>query len=68
MKKYIFLLIIVPFLMLSCQEQPIEKYSIEQFMNNVSVSGSSFSPDEGKIFYSSNESGIYNVYEIGWNY
>ncbi|MEE4197129.1 MAG: alpha/beta fold hydrolase [Bacteroidales bacterium] len=65
MKKYIFLLIIVPFLMLSCQEQPIEKYSIEQFMNNVSVSGSSFSPDEGKIFYSSNESGIYNVYEIG---
>ena len=65
MKKYILLLSLVPFLLFSCQEQPIEKYSIEQFMSNVSVSGSSFSPDENKIFYSSNESGIYNVYEIG---
>ena len=65
MKKYILLFAVVPFLLFSCQEQPIEKYSIEQFMSNVSVSGSSFSPDENKIFYSSNESGIYNVYEIG---
>ncbi|MGC9374817.1 MAG: S9 family peptidase [Bacteroidales bacterium] len=65
MKKYILLFAVVPFLLFSCQEQQIEQYSIEQFMNNVSVSGSSFSPDESKIFYSSNESGIYNVYEIG---
>ncbi len=65
MKKNLLFLIIVPFILLSCQEQQIEQYSIEQFMNNVNVSGSSFSPDESKIFYSSNESGIYNVYEIG---
>ncbi|MFP4025218.1 MAG: S9 family peptidase [Thiohalospira sp.] len=65
MKKFFLFLIIVPFILLSCQEQQIEQYSIEQFMNNVNVSGSSFSPDESKIFYSSNESGIYNVYEIG---
>ncbi len=65
MKKYILLLALVPFILFSCQEKQIEQYSIEQFMNNVSVSGSSFSPDESKIFYSSNESGIYNVYEIG---
>ncbi|MFO7844413.1 MAG: prolyl oligopeptidase family serine peptidase [Bacteroidales bacterium] len=65
MRKYILLLALVPFILFSCQEKQIEQYSIEQFMNNVSVSGSSFSPDESKIFYSSNESGIYNVYEIG---
>ncbi|HKL07893.1 MAG TPA: prolyl oligopeptidase family serine peptidase [Bacteroidales bacterium] len=65
MKKYSLLLALIPFILFSCQEKQTEQYSIEQFMNNVSVSGSSFSPDESKIFYSSNESGIYNVYEIG---
>ncbi|MFO7827574.1 MAG: alpha/beta fold hydrolase [Bacteroidales bacterium] len=67
--KKLFFLFIIPFIISGCQEKTkikeIEQYSIEQFMNNVNVSGSTFSPDETKIFYSSNESGIYNVYETG---
>jgi len=65
MKKYSLFFALIPFILFSCQEKQIEQYSIEQFMNNESVSGSSFSPDESKIFYSSNETGIYNVYEVG---
>ncbi|MBI9054005.1 MAG: S9 family peptidase [Bacteroidales bacterium] len=68
MKRILFLLI-VPFLLFACTNQSvkkeIEQYTIEQFMNNISVSGSSFSPNESKIIFSSNKSGIYNTYEIG---
>lgn len=42
----------------------IEQYTIEQFMDNVSISGKEFSIDEKKILFSSNESGIYNAYEF----
>ncbi len=40
------------------------QYSIEQFYENVSLGGGSFSPNEDKLLISSNESGIYNLYEI----
>ncbi len=40
------------------------RYSIEQFMKTVNIRGSSFSPDESHILFSSNETGIYNCYEI----
>jgi dipeptidyl aminopeptidase/acylaminoacyl peptidase len=42
----------------------IKHYSIEQFMNTISFTHSSFSHDEGKILYTSNQSGIYNVYRV----
>ena len=42
----------------------IKQYTIEQFMNTTSIGGSSFSYDETKILITSNESGIYNAYEI----
>lgn len=42
----------------------VQKYSIGQFYENVSVSGGSFSPDESKLLINSNETGIFNVYEI----
>lgn len=50
----------------SCQTQTpeIEQYSIEQFMNNTSISGKAFSIDETKLLFASNESGIYNAYEL----
>jgi dipeptidyl aminopeptidase/acylaminoacyl peptidase len=47
-------------------EQPkeVKAYSIEQFMDNVSIFGSSFSSDEKQMLVSSNQSGIYNAYTI----
>ncbi|NVD97417.1 S9 family peptidase [Massilia sp. BJB1822] len=47
----------------SVQKTP-KKYSIEQFMATTSISGASFSHDEKNILFSSNESGIFNVYSI----
>ncbi len=47
------------------KEKEVTQYTIEQFMNTTSIFGSSFSSDESKILFSSNESGIYNLYEIG---
>lgn len=44
--------------------QPVTKYSIDQFYKNINVGGGSFSPDESKMLIHSNESGIYNLYEI----
>ena len=46
------------------QQRPITKYTIDQFYQNVNIGGGSFSPDESKLLVSSNETGIYNVYEI----
>ncbi|MBA2258077.1 MAG: S9 family peptidase [Acidobacteria bacterium] len=45
-------------------KRPQKQYSIEQFMNTVSVNGSSFSPDESRILFSSNKTGIWNAYTI----
>ena len=40
------------------------RYTIEQFMATTSVTGASFSKDEKRILFSSNQSGIFNVYTI----
>src|SRR5688572_31181156 len=45
-------------------KRPQKQYSIEQFMNTVSVAGSSFSPDESRILFSSNKTGIWNLYTV----
>ncbi len=70
MKKYVIFLLI-PIFFIGCKkEEPrkaVKKYTIDQFMNNVSIRGSSFSPDEKKILFTSNESGVYNAYEISIN-
>ena len=42
----------------------IKKYTIEQFYKNTNVGAGYFSPDESKLLVHSNESGIYNLYEI----
>lgn len=62
-------IITILMLMFGCQqpaeqEDSIEKYSIEQFYQNVNVTGGSISADDSKILISSNESGIYNLYEL----
>jgi dipeptidyl aminopeptidase/acylaminoacyl peptidase len=42
----------------------VKQYSIEQFYKSTQVGGGSFSSDDSKLLVSSNESGIYNAYEI----
>lgn len=41
-----------------------KRYSIEQFMATTALRGASFSADEKRILFSSNASGIFNVYSI----
>ena len=45
-------------------KRPSKQYTIEQFMNTVSVMGASFSADESRILFSSNKTGIWNAYTI----
>ncbi|MGZ8525102.1 MAG: alpha/beta fold hydrolase [Chitinophagaceae bacterium] len=42
----------------------VKQYSIEQFYKSTQVGGGFISADDTKLLVSSNESGIYNVYEI----
>ncbi|MFD2999990.1 prolyl oligopeptidase family serine peptidase [Pontibacter toksunensis] len=45
--------------------EPVARtYTIEQFMNTTSIGGSDFSPDNSKILYSSNQTGVYNAFEV----
>ena len=46
------------------QIEPPAQYSIEQFYNNTRISGGAFSEDETKLLVSSDETGIFNVFEI----
>jgi dipeptidyl aminopeptidase/acylaminoacyl peptidase len=39
-------------------------YTIEQFMATTAVTGASFSADETRILFSSNQTGVYNVYSV----
>ena len=49
------------------QTQPVKEYTIEQFMNTVRTSGSSFSADEKSILFHNNKTGIFNVYSVPVN-
>lgn len=44
--------------------KPAKRYAIEQFMATVNIGGASFSADESRILFHSNETGIYNVYAM----
>lgn len=51
----------------SCQKsdyRPVKQYTIEQFMNTTRIMGSSFSPDEKTLLFSSNETGVFNAYTV----
>ena len=67
MKKI--LLLTISFFIISCQPKEIEltKYSIETLMTNNRSSGGYFSKDATKLLYSSDKSGIFNVYEMDLN-
>lgn len=60
----LFAALVIPAALLSAKPRPSKLYTIEQFMNTVAVGGASFSPDEKEILFSSDETGVRNVYSI----
>ena len=66
MKKRIFSILLF-MIIVGCnesQKRDITKYKIDTFFDNIAISGGYFSSSEDKLIFSSNESGIYNVYEV----
>ena len=59
-------LITLSLITISCNglQNNIEQYSIETFMSNNRSSGGYFSKDANKLIYSSDKSGIFNIYEV----
>ena len=54
-------------LLVSCtkkEPQEVKQYTIEQFYKNVQLYGGNFNTDESRLLVGSDQSGIYNVYEI----
>ncbi len=55
-------------ILFSCQpdnpSEEISQYSIEQFMDNESVFGGNFSPDNSQLLFTSNRTGISNAYIV----
>ncbi len=46
------------------EARAVAQYTIEDFLGNTSVFGTSFSPDKSKILVSSDETGVYNAFSI----
>ncbi len=44
--------------------RPAKQYRIEDFIETTGVAGASFSPDESRLLFSSNKSGIWNAYTM----
>ena len=44
--------------------RPSKQYTIDQFVGTTDVFGASFSPDEKRVLFSSNETGIFNVFTV----
>ncbi|HMM66176.1 MAG TPA: hypothetical protein PKC03_04480, partial [Dokdonella sp.] len=44
--------------------RPSKHYPIEDFIDTTGIGGASFSPDESRILFSSNRSGIWNAYTM----
>ncbi|WP_179948647.1 S9 family peptidase [Spirosoma rigui] len=41
-----------------------KKYTIEQFMKTIRFAGADISPDEQTVLFSSNQDGVFNLYEV----
>jgi dipeptidyl aminopeptidase/acylaminoacyl peptidase len=71
---WLLLMLLVPAAVLAQGQKPkkekpssprqVKQYSIEQFLNTTRISGSSFSSDDKSILFSSNKTGIFNVYSV----
>ncbi len=42
----------------------VPQYTIEQFLNTTTIFGGAFSPDEKKILFTSDQTGVFNAYTI----
>ncbi|MDF1575335.1 MAG: hypothetical protein P1P86_09115 [Bacteroidales bacterium] len=53
-------------MMAACTQVPekVMQYTIEQFFDNLSIGGGSFSADETRLLVTSNQTGIYNVFAL----
>jgi dipeptidyl aminopeptidase/acylaminoacyl peptidase len=49
---------------LALAARPSKQYTIDQFVATTDLMGASFSPDEKKLLFSSNESGLFNAYSV----
>ena len=67
MNSYLNILLALLLLAGCNQTQTPQKYSIETLMSNNRSSGGYFSKDGRKLLYSSDKSGIFNLYEIELN-
>src|ERR1043165_1595950 len=56
--------LLVPALSLAAAKRPAKRYTVDQFMATIGISGASLSPDETKVLFSSNETGIFNAYTV----
>ena len=45
-------------------DEPVPQYDARTFHETTAITGASFSPDESKILYSSDASGVFNAYAI----
>src|SRR5262245_10161671 len=45
-------------------EKAVKEYTIEQFLTTTTISGSSFSHDDSQILFTSNKSGVFNLYTV----
>ena len=64
------LFIVFILILIGCQKNlnhDLTIYQIKDFFENVSISGGYFSSNEEKLIFSSNKTGIYNVYECNIN-
>src|SRR5947209_5677569 len=64
MNKLVWTALLLPAVALGAQKRPSRQYTIEQFMATTRVTGSSFSADEKRLLFSSNESGVFNAYSV----
>lgn len=66
-RKTACLMVIFSLIFFACKKteyREVNQYTIEQFMDTVSIGGSSFSHGEKTILFSSNKTGIYNAFTI----
>ncbi|EPX62332.1 peptidase, S9C (acylaminoacyl-peptidase) subfamily [Cystobacter fuscus DSM 2262] len=55
-------LVLLPALALAAPAaRPVKQYTIEQLLETSEVVGASFSPDEKRVLFSSNGTGVFNV-------
>jgi Tol biopolymer transport system component len=48
----------------SAPQRPAKQYTMEQFLNTTAIQGGFFSPDESRLLFSSNKTGIWNAYTV----